>query len=155
MMKSILLVFAFVVSLLVYICRPILQDKYHRSNEYGKKIIDDAKITDKTAVMFDIDYTLLRGVVPIKPMIDLCNYAKSKGVKVIIITARPNVEYSKRVTRHQLAKNGIHYDELHFCPAVYKKTLKENMDYDFILSVGDSWTDLDGNNSGKVIKLDA
>ena len=152
-MKSILLLIAFIFSILIFICRPIIQDEYDSFRDYGKRIIDETKITKKTAVMFDIDNTLLHGPQPIKPMIELCNYAKSKNIKVIIITARPQMDYSQILTRKQLAKHGIMYDQLFFCPAVQKKTLKESLDVDFILSVGDAWTDVDGKNSGKIIKL--
>ena len=136
----------------------LLYRKYHANNydtckQYGMDVIDRAKKTPKTAVMFDIDGTLINGPVPIQPMIELCNYAKSQGITVVIITARPNYETIETFTRNQLAKHGVHYDILKLCPAVQKKTLKERMDLDIILSIGDNWTDVDGLNSGYFIKL--
>ena len=148
---------AFIVTLVIFVILFILScsasDDYSQARIYGKSVIDSVPKTNKTAVMFDIDGTLLRGPNPIAPIIELCNYAKSKKIKVVIITARPDIEYSRTFTRNQLNKHGIKYDQLFFCPPDEKKVLKETLDLDFILSVGDLWTDIDGSNSGKGIKL--
>ena len=116
----------------------------------GEQIIDDTAITDTTAVMFDIDNTLIRGPIPCPSIIELCNYAKSKNVKVILITARPNYANIRSFTERQLRKHGIMYDQLFFCPPESKKTLKKDLDLDFIFSVGDNWTDVDGSHGVKV-----
>ena len=119
----------------------------------GKQIIDDTVVTEKTAVMFDIDNTLIRGPLPCPSIIELCNYASSKNIKVILITARPNYARIRSFTERQLRKHGILYDQLFFCPPDSKKTLKKDLDLEFIFSVGDNWTDVDGSYGGKRIKL--
>ena len=119
----------------------------------GKRIIDDTDVTDKTAVMFDIDNTLVRGPLPCPSIIELCNYASSKNIKVILITARPNYARIRSFTERQLRKHGILYDQLFFCPPDTKKRLKQDLGLEFIFSVGDSWTDVDGSHGGKSIKL--
>ena len=126
---------------------------YDDAHTRGKRIIDDTVVNDKTAVMFDIDNTLIRGPIPCPSIISLCNYAKSMNIKVILITARPNYAKIRSFTERQLRKHGILYDQLFFCPPESKKILKKDLKLDFIFSVGDNWTDVDGSHGGESIKL--
>lgn len=98
------------------------------------------------AVMFDIDDTLLRVTgSPISPMIKLLWDAQAAGYIVVIITARPRFEQVIQWTMNQLANNGITYDKLGFTSAETKILMKQNLGYNFILSVGDQNTDLTGS----------
>jgi len=99
---------------------------------------------NNSAVMFDIDDTLIRasdGMVMF-PMVDVLLHAKSLGYKVILITARPRLQNVVEYTRDQMGDLGIPYDELGFCNPEDKGRLKMRLGYDFVLSVGDQWTDL-------------
>ena len=96
------------------------------------------------AVMFDIDDTLIKvrdGEV-IQEMVELLRRSTMAGYRIVIITARPEYPVNVTWTKRQLASKGIHYHELHFCPANEKSTLKRKLGYNFILSVGDQPTDL-------------
>ena len=142
-----------VVTTLVFIYLCTTGDDYEKYRIKGESIIHKSNLTSKSAVMFDIDKTLVQGINPIQPIIDLCNYAKQLGIAVILITARPNTHVSKIITTRQLAKHDILYDALIFSPAVHKKIVKKDLDLDFIFSIGDLPTDVDGEHGGVPILL--
>ena len=73
-----------------------------------KNILKNRVINKKDAVMFDIDDTLIftNGVANTE-MINLLNYCKKLGYKIIIITARPFSIISRHFTVIQLRKYGI------------------------------------------------
>ena len=104
------------------------------------------KVQQNEAVMFDIDDTLIfvNGT-PNQPVIDLLKWCKHKGYVIVIITARPGLEFVINQTRKQLASHGIEYDVLGFTSAKNKVTLKKSSGYDYVLSVGDQPTDLTGS----------
>jgi len=106
-------------------------------------ILKDRVIGEKDAVMFDIDDTLIftNGHANTE-MIDLLNYSKRLGYKIIIITARPFSIVTRQFTIMQLKKYGIIYDELYLTPALNKGNVKKQSGYNYILSVGDQETDL-------------
>ena len=108
-----------------------------------KNILKNRVINKKDVVMFDIDYTLIftNGVANTE-MINLLNYCKKLGYKIIIITARPFSVVSRHFTVMQLRRYGILYDELYLTPAINKGNLKKQTGYNYILSVGDQDTDL-------------
>jgi len=95
------------------------------------------------AVMFDIDDTLifLNGTLN-TPIVDLLHYSKSLGYKIVIITARPILKPVINFTVNQLKHHDIPYDVLGFTPAINKGAMKRDMEYNFVLSVGDMPTDL-------------
>tara|TARA_B100000683_G_C12214980_1_gene442447 strand:- start:32 stop:478 length:447 start_codon:yes stop_codon:yes gene_type:complete len=128
-------------------------DAYIKYQDLGERLIRNTAINPNSAVMFDIDQTLIDRHHSIQPIIDLCNYAKSRGIKVILITARPDTKLSNIITKKQLKSHGIQYDELYFSPADRKKVLKKQLGYDFIFSVGDLPTDVDGVHGGRPILL--
>jgi predicted mannosyl-3-phosphoglycerate phosphatase (HAD superfamily) len=103
----------------------------------------DRVIHENDAVMFDIDDTLIyvNGQLN-QPIVDLLHYSKSLGYKIVIITARPILKPVINFTIKQLKRHGIPYDTLAFTPAENKGALKRDMEYNFILSVGDMPTDL-------------
>ena len=151
-MKKVYATLAVVTTLFfIYLCTTSGDYTEHRI--HGENIIRQAQLTERSAVMFDIDGTLVRGLHPIQSMIDLCNYAKQLGIAVVLITARPETPATRTITKRQLAKHGIQYDALFFRPAEQKKLLKQNLDLDFIFSVGDLPTDVDGEHGGVPILL--
>lgn len=96
------------------------------------------------AVMFDIDDTLITSLSGrrIEKVYSLYKQVKSRGYKIIIVTARPAFTANVRWTRDQLKKHGITYDALVFASAADKGYYKRTSGYNFILSVGDQDTDL-------------
>ena len=106
-------------------------------------ILRDRVINKNDAVMFDIDDTLIfiDGTLN-QPVVDLLHYSKSLGYKIVIITARPIFKPVIHFTVGQLRRHGIPYDTLAFTAAENKGALKRDMEFNFILSVGDMATDL-------------
>lgn len=96
------------------------------------------------AVMFDIDDTLIEALTGrrIEKVYNIYQQVKAKGYKIIIVTARPAFTANVRWTKYQLWKNGITYDRLVFANAEDKGYYKRTSGYNFILSVGDQYTDL-------------
>lgn len=117
-------------------------------------ILKDRVISEKDAVMFDIDDTLIfiNGQANL-PIINLLKYAMNLGYKIIIITARPFSIISRHFTMMQLRKYGILYDELYLTPAINKGNLKKQTGYNYILSVGDQDTDLTHSMYGVKINV--
>tara|TARA_B100001142_G_scaffold291596_1_gene309892 strand:- start:97 stop:459 length:363 start_codon:yes stop_codon:yes gene_type:complete len=106
-------------------------------------ILKDRVISEKDAVMFDIDDTLIfiNGQANL-PIINLLKYAMNLGYKIIIITARPNTMFTGMFTKWQLKKYGIPYHSLIITPAQNKGNVKVQTGLNYILSVGDQPTDL-------------
>lgn len=129
------------------------------------------------ACHIDIDGTLLmdtpngqykeNGTVylkPIKSIVDVSRWARLHNIKVVIITARPNTPANVLWTRKNLARAGVHYDQLFFLkasddPAKFKPLVKKSLTglfrYKFVCSIGDAKVDVIGgyNVSGVGIKL--
>lgn len=94
------------------------------------------------AAMFDIDDTLLfLDGTPNIPIIEILFRMKDLGYKIVIITARPHTTLNVKLTKTQLQNNGIYYDHLGFTTPETKGDMKLELGYNFILSVGDQWTD--------------
>jgi hydroxymethylpyrimidine pyrophosphatase-like HAD family hydrolase len=123
----------------------------------GLKYLRNRPIKRGDTVMFDIDNTLLDRETgkPFQPMIDLLHSARRLGYKIAIITARPDYYENQVYTSNELKNLGISYNTLGYSPAEKKtdskKYLKRNNEYNFVLSVGDYWTDL--TDSEEWIKL--
>jgi predicted secreted acid phosphatase len=129
------------------------------------------------AAMIDIDGTLLmdtpngqykeNGTVylkPIRSIVDVATWAHLHQIKVVIITARPNTKSTVLWTRKNLARAGVHYDQLLFLkpsddPSKFKPIVKKSLSslfgYKFVVSIGDAKVDVIGgyNVSGVAIKL--
>ena len=104
------------------------------------------------AIMFDIDDTLIKvDNTPIREMITLYKFAEMIGYKMVIITARPYYDENVLWTSRQLLEIGINPYNTHYCPPRDKGKLKFKLGYNFIICVGDQWTDL--TNTHKWIKL--
>ena len=104
------------------------------------------------AVMFDIDDALIRvDNTPIREMITLYKFAEMIGYNMIIITARPYTDDNAMWTARQLLEVGINPVNLYFTPPQLKGDAKRKLGYNFVLSVGDQWTDL--TNTEKWVKL--
>ena len=160
----ILIVFAFFI-----ICNK--KEKFMNKNVYKRaanlaiKYIDKTVIKPKSAVMFDIDDTLLfvnsNKLTPISPMIDLLNYCIIKDLLIIIITARSE-DYRKQ-TITDLNKHGINYsylylrkspqDENNLFKSHQKEKLLEEYGITILMSIGDQNVDINGNYSGYCLKL--
>lgn len=116
------------------------------------KFLSNREMGPNDAVMFDIDDALIRvNNTPIREMISLYKFAEMIGYKMVIITARPYYEYNAQWTATQLLGVGINPYNLYFTPAQLKGDAKKQLGYNFVLSIGDQWTDL--TDSEKWIKL--
>ena len=106
-------------------------------------ILKDRAISEKDAVMFDIDDTLIfiNGQANLQ-IINLLKYAMNLGYEIIIITARPANAITMTFTKWQLRKYGIPYHSLIITPAQNKGNIKVKTGLNYILSVGDQPTDL-------------
>ena len=112
----------------------------------GVYTLVDRKIEPNDAVMFDIDDTLIfTDGQPNHPIMELLRIAKHLGYKIIIITARPGLKHVIDWTIRELASYNITYDYLGFTSAQTKILMKQQLPYNFILSVGDMPTDLTGS----------
>ncbi|MER7585710.1 HAD family acid phosphatase [Kitasatospora sp. NPDC097691] len=122
----------------------------------------------KPAIVFDIDNTTLAthfhpfAMPGIQPVVELAQYAHSRGVAIIFITAR--VDFIEAITRSSLQSAGYTVDELHgrgigdlFKSVQQYKTDErikvENEGYTIIASVGNNWTDLNGGHAERTFKL--
>ena len=110
---------------------------------WGIHYISNREIALNDAVMFDIDDTLIfTDGEPNKPIIELLHEARDMTYKIIIITARPPLDHIIERTMKQLYEYGIPYDYIGFTNPLNKGTMKQQLPYNFILSVGDMPTDL-------------
>ena len=108
---------------------------YDVAYDLGINFLNNIKIDDNYAVMFDIDDTLIfsKNGKPIKPMIKLLKQCNKKGIKVLIITARDS-RYTQE-TIEELMENGIYPnpDNLEFSNIYNYIILPKNaLFYDFI-----------------------
>ena len=146
------------------------QNIYDIAYELGVHYIDlglynKTKDRKKLAVMFDIDDTLLKfkndKPYPIQSIINLLNYARSKGLMIIIITARDSRYITETI--QQLRQFGIKYDKLYMrhdpkdnyqlFKSDIKKRYLEQENIRMIMSVGDNDIDIIGPYSGYCLKL--
>ena len=110
---------------------------------WGVRYISNRTVMEGDAVMFDIDDTLIwTNGTPNTPIINLLHRMKALGYRIIIITARPGLDSVIQWTIKQLGEYGIGFDYLGFTSAQTKTTMKKELPYNFILSVGDLPTDL-------------
>ena len=118
-----------------------------RALNFGLHVCKDGPKNENDAVMFDIDDTLLtRDGFQIKEMVKLFNICKQKGYVTVIITARPGTDYNAFFTRRELFENNIIPDKLVFAKPEQKTKAKKILGHNFVLSVGDQYTDLGGSN---------
>ncbi|MGW0553940.1 HAD family acid phosphatase [Streptomyces sp. NPDC002926] len=125
----------------------------------------------KQAIVLDIDNTSLETdfhpfweypTPAVKPVLDLVRYAKSRGVDVFFVTARPGIIYS--LTDYNLKKVGYPVDGLYVrdLPDLFsevsayktgKRAAIEAKGYTIIANIGNNTTDLVGGHAEKTFKL--
>jgi predicted HAD superfamily phosphohydrolase YqeG len=116
-------------------------------------ILANRAVSDRDAVMFDIDNTLIfTDGRPNVPVIKLLYNALDLGYKIIIITARPAHSNVMEYTKKQLHRYEIPYHRLYVTPAENKGNVKIMTGLNYVLSVGDQYTDL--TDSMYVLKID-
>ena len=156
---------------------------YETAFGLGKNYLDNMLHRDNHAVMFDIDDTLIFSETnkPIKPIIKLLKECNKKGIKVLIITARPSTYKNETILDlmdvgifpnpdipefaeidYSIPKNAVFYDFIYlrhsphenndFFKSIVKEKLFNNGIYT-IMSVGDNDIDVLGDYSGYSIKL--
>ncbi|MHA5047716.1 HAD family acid phosphatase [Streptomyces sp. SD15] len=125
----------------------------------------------KPAIVFDIDNTTLETdfhpwyelpTPALKPSLALAKYAKSRGVDIFFVTARPGIIYS--LTEWNLTSVGYPVDGLYvrdlpdlFAEVSAYKTAQraeiESKGYAIIANVGNNDTDLVGGHAERTFKL--
>jgi predicted secreted acid phosphatase len=124
--------------------------------EISKDIIrrlDRLKLSSNSAIVFDIDETLLDRIgKPITQIILVYNYSKMIGLTPIIITSRPGFSENVKATQKQLLNNMIcDYRLLFFLPLdrydsfIYKKLSRKcavDKGFDIVMSIGDQKWDI-------------
>ncbi|MGW1524847.1 HAD family acid phosphatase [Streptomyces sp. NPDC001588] len=125
----------------------------------------------KTAIVFDIDNTTLETdfhpwyqlpTPAVKPSLELAKYAKSRGVSVFFVTARPGIIASE--TKWNLKAVGYPVDGLYVrsLPDLFdevgeyktgKRAAIEDLGYTIIANVGNNDSDLVGGHAERTFKL--
>lgn len=125
----------------------------------------------KLAIVFDIDNTTLEThytpwyqlpTPALKPSLDLAEYAKSRGVSVFFVTARPGIIES--ITEWNLETVGYPVDGLYVRDlpdlfdevSAYKTASRADIEsdgYKIIANVGNNNTDLVGGHAERTFKL--
>lgn len=125
----------------------------------------------KLAIVFDIDNTTLEThytpwyqlpTPALRPSLDLAGYAKSRGVAVFFVTARPGIIYG--VTEWNLKTVGYPVDGLYVRDlpdlfaevSAYKTASRADIEsdgYTIIANVGNNTTDLVGGHAERTFKL--
>ncbi|MFD9224344.1 HAD family acid phosphatase [Streptomyces sp. NPDC060064] len=125
----------------------------------------------KQAIVLDIDNTSLETdfhpfweypTPAVKPVLELARYAKSRGVDIFFVTARPGIIHS--LTEYNLKKVGYPVDGLYVrdLPDLFdevsayktgKRAAIEAKGYTIIANIGNNTTDLVGGHAEKTFKL--
>ena len=112
---------------------------------------------EKISIVLDIDGTIIdENSVPITPVYAFYKYCMSKGLDLIIITARPGFKENVHGTINMLLNLGLPHQNIYFMRNGYsdqptfklhaRKDLK-NKGYNTLLSIGDNWWDV-GEHGG-------
>ncbi|MGQ9799868.1 MAG: HAD family acid phosphatase, partial [Ignavibacterium sp.] len=109
------------------------------------------------------DWVMSSKLPAIKQTLEFYNYLKSKGVKLIFLTGRQSEEYE--ATFRNLIETGYtdfdtlivrNLDERDFSATKFKTLKREELTrggYNIIMSVGDQWSDLEGEYTGIKVKI--
>ncbi len=109
-------------------------------------ILKNRYMKPNDAVMFDIDDTLIfTDGRPNVPIINLLHAAKKIGYNIVIITARPGIEYVVQWTIRRIESVWYRVRLFGVYDAETKYLMKQHLPYNFILSIGDMPTDLTGS----------
>jgi ribonucleotide monophosphatase NagD (HAD superfamily) len=107
--------------------------------KYMEALLKNEFVDSKSAVMFDIDDTLIhRDGTPVPCIIRLAKLCKRIGYTVVLMTAPSRCEW--KVQRMQ--QLDVPWDYFMFITPRCKTRVKQSMNLTFILSVGDKPTDL-------------
>ncbi|NGO70795.1 HAD family acid phosphatase [Streptomyces boncukensis] len=126
---------------------------------------------ERLAIVFDVDNTTLETdfhpwwqlpTPAVRPSLELAQYAKSRGVSVFFVTARPGI--IKSLTKSNLVSEGYAVDGLYVRSlpdlfdevSAYKTESRadiESKGYTVIASVGNRQTDLVGGHAERTFKL--
>lgn len=90
-----------------------------KNKEHIEELIRIAKVDfTKKVAFFDIDDTLIDSMTNqrIEHVFDIYKLLQSKGVRMVLITARAHSIFSVNYTRNQLDMLGIQYDQLYLRP---------------------------------------
>lgn len=109
------------------------------------------------------DWVMSSKLPAIKQTFEFYNYLKSKGVKLIFLTGRQSEEYD--ATFRNLIETGYtdfdtlivrNLEERDFSAIKFKTLKREELTksgYNIIISVGDQWSDLEGEYTGIKVKI--
>ncbi|MBN2478973.1 MAG: HAD family acid phosphatase [Parachlamydiales bacterium] len=164
-----------------------VEDQTSAAKQYIDSRIENKKENEKLAVVFDLDDTMLSEyqyqlkndfsqshepkmlwlmdgkMKPIKPVLELFNYAKSKNIDTIIITDRD--KSMRRSTLKNLKEQGYkNWSQIMYYPEKnsysnkeqYKTDMRKQLTdsgYTIIVNIGDQQSDLNGGYSEKTFKL--
>lgn len=130
-----------------------ISEKYISNRDRIIKALSDIKVGHNTAIVYDIDGTLLEydgGL--IDDINDTYQYARDRGFALFIVTARSDDEYVIKMTHEQLQKNNIiGYEAIYFRPNLeqdiekYKTLSRKNITekgYNIVASIGDTDWDI-------------
>ena len=156
----------------------------HDARSFGMKVIASAR--PGSIVVFDFDSTLVNPEIiqdyqhtgtrdmwagsrrsipiyaPIREMIDLCKYANSRNMYVVIITARNDTTSMRQCIKSNLERYGVRINELHGFHknggdnlSNFKAVIRKRLSLlrPVVLTVGDRWPDVADPNGAHWIKL--
>jgi predicted secreted acid phosphatase len=118
------------------------------------KAIDNINFQPNSIIVYDIDDTLIDSTYrkPIQDIVHTYKYAKKKGIKTSIITARRDLEDNIQYTVKELESHGItDFSSIYFLPknkrdqAKYKLLARKNLHdrgYRVVMSIGDAPWDI-------------
>jgi len=118
-----------------------------------RESIDSLPVLPTSVIVYDIDGTLIDNYNnPIAPIVSTYQYAKAKGFKTVIITARPDMDHNIHLTRDNLRSHGITgYSKMYFLPtrkrdqAKFKLLARKSLHDDgntVVMSIGDMLWDV-------------
>lgn len=156
----------------------------HDARHFGMQVIADSRPGD--IVVFDFDSTLVNPHIiqdyehtgtqdmwagsrrsipiyaPIREMIDLCKYANSRNMHVVVITARPDTITMRSCIKANLEKHGVRIHELYGFSknsgeslTNFKSLIRKRLSMyrQIVLTVGDRWPDVSDPGGAHWIKL--
>ena len=99
---------------------------------------------------------------PIREMIDLCKYANSRNMYVVIITARPDTINMRSCIKANVERHGIYIHEIHGFKkdngdnlSNFKANIRKRLSFvrPVVLTIGDRWPDVSEPGGAQWIKL--
>lgn len=116
-------------------------------------VLDRLAFPMNSAVIFDIDDTLIDSQGRrIEPVCNFYNSVLQRGIKTVLITARPAYDRTIQWTKSQLQQAGIvNYDCIYYREAseedvpMFKKNARKNVwdrGISVVMSIGDMWWDV-------------